>query len=115
MRNALLLRRIVLLATLGGLGAVPVALAVSADPFGSIEVVDPVFRPKPLFNDDASVLGVDGAGNALWASLARNAQGKDQLGIYERCGSGPVTWQRTLLGTADSYPNFLPVGLKVAR
>src|SRR3954471_6384076 len=108
MRNAQLLRRIVLLATLGGLGAVPVALAVSADPFGSIEVVDPTYRPRPLFNDDASVLGVDGAGNALWATIASNAQ----TAIYERCGSAPVTWNRTVLGAPT--PDFLPVAMKVA-
>src|ERR1700742_3259256 len=113
MRNAQqLLRRTVLLAALGGFVGVPVALAMSADPFGSIEVVDPKYRPKPLFNDDASVLGVDGAGNALWATIAQNAQGNGQMAVYERCGSGPVTWNRTLLGTPDQ--NFFPVGMKVA-
>jgi hypothetical protein len=113
MRNAQLLRRIVLLATLGGLGAVPVALAVSADPFGAIEVADPTFRPKPRFNDNATVLGVDGAGSALLATLARNAQGSEQLAVYERCGSAAVTWERTLLGTP--VQNFEPGDLKVAR
>ena len=114
MRNAQqLLRRIVLVAVLSGTVAVPVALAMSADPFGPIEVADPTYNPKPLFNDDASVLGVDGSGNALLATLARNAQSDDQLAVLERCGSAPVMWQRTLLGTPSQ--NFLPIGLKVAR
>ena len=113
MRTAQLFRRIVLLALLGALCGVPVALAMSADPFGSIEVADPTFRPKPRFNDNATVLGVDGAGNALLLTLARNAQGREQLAVYERCGNAPVTWDRTLLGTA--VQNFEPGDLKVAR
>jgi hypothetical protein len=113
MRNAQLLRRIALGAALGGFVGVPVALAVSADPFGSIEVADPTLRPKPRFNDDATVLGVDGAGNALWATFARNAQGNEQFAVYERCDGAPVKWERTLLGTP--VQNFEPGDLKVAR
>ncbi len=113
MRNAQHLLRIVLIAAVGVLVAVPVAGALMADPFGPIEVADPTWRPRPLFVDTAPVLGVDGAGNALLGTLARNAQGDEQLAVYERCGSAPATWTRTLLGTA--VKNFFPVGLKVAK
>ena len=88
------------MAAVGVLVAVPVAGALMADPFGSSEVADPTWQPRPLFVDSAPVLGVDGAGNALLGTLARNAQGNEQLAVYERCGSGPATWTRTLLGTA---------------
>ena len=113
MRNAQHLLRIVLMATVGVLVAVPVAGALMADPFGPSEIADPTWQPRPLFVDTAPVLGVDGAGNALLGTLARNAQGNEQLAVYERCGSGPATWTRTLLGTP--VQNFLPVGLKVAN
>jgi hypothetical protein len=90
-------------------GAVPAALAVSADPWGAAETVDPTYRPPGLFNDDASRLAVDGSGNALWASFARNSKGDDQPAIYERCGT---TWQRTLLGTPVEH--FFGTGLEIA-
>ncbi|WP_211233020.1 hypothetical protein [Solirubrobacter soli] len=90
-------------------GVVPAALAVSADPWGAVEVADSTTRPPGLFNDDASQLAVDANGNALWASFARNSKGDDQLAIYERCGT---TWQRTLLGTPAA--NFFGTGIEFA-
>ena len=100
MRNAQhLLRRIVLVAAVGGLVAVPVALAVSADPFGPIEVADPTWRPRPLFNDDAPVLGVDGAGNALLGDVRPRCAGQRSAGrvraLRERAGDVAAHAART--------------------
>jgi hypothetical protein len=89
--------------------AAPVALAVTADPFGPVEVVDAGGRPGDLIFD-GPLIGVDGAGNALWAGYARDAEsGDDQMAVFERCGT---TWNRTLLGAPQE--NWIGVGLRVA-
>src|SRR5690348_11222318 len=103
------LRRLLPIVAIVVFGAVPVALA--ADPFGAPEVADPVMRAGfSDFPDDAPVIGVDGAGNAVLASSFHDAKGNEQLAIYGRCGT---TWQRTLLGTATA--DFRGTGLEVAR
>ena len=82
---------------------------MTADPFGSPEVVDPDYWPRSLASANAPVLAVDGAGNAMWASFARNDDSDDQMAIYERCGTA---WTRTLLGTASDTNRMN--GLRVA-
>ena len=101
-------RRVLVTAVVVVLGAVTAAVAVAAGPFGPPEPVDPDWRPADLFETDAPLLGVDGSGNALWATFHR-ASGDDQMAVYERCGT---TWNRSLLGSPGN--NFTGSGLKVA-
>ena len=87
----------------------PVAVAVIADPFGPVEVVHPVLKPWDLQSEHDPILGVDAAGNALFATFDRDTNGDDQVAVYERCGT---TWNRTLVGSPAN--NFFGYGLRVA-
>ncbi|HEX6021615.1 MAG TPA: hypothetical protein VFZ00_06430 [Solirubrobacter sp.] len=100
------LRRILVLAAIC-LVAVPTAVAMTADPFGPPEVVDPEWWPQIDYSN--ALLAVDGSGNALWASFVRDDEGDEQMAIYERCGT---TWTRRLLGTPTDQVYI--VGVKVA-
>lgn len=100
--------RVVLAFVLAFLIAVPVAVAVTADPFGPIEMIDQGERPGDLVYN-GPVLGVDGAGNALWLGYARDSHGDDQAEVFERCGT---TWNRSVLGTPQG--NWLGEGIRVA-
>ena len=103
------LRRILVPAVLSVLIAVPVAAAVVvADPFGPVEVVHPVWKPWDIYLEGVPILGVDAAGNALFATFHRT-NGDDQVAVYERCGT---TWNRTLVGSPAN--NFVGYGLRVA-
>ena len=94
------LRRIALAIALIVFGVVPAAVALTADPFGPVEVADPTWHPGSFFNGgQRPFVGADGAGNVLLATAFRSG-GNDQLAVYERCGAGPVTWQRTVLTSA---------------
>jgi hypothetical protein len=104
-----IVRRVVLAVVLALVVSVPVSAAVMADPFGPVEVVDPGGRPGDLVYN-GPVLGVDGAGGALWLGYAREAGGSDdQAAVFERCGS---TWVRSLLGTPQK--NWVGEGIQVA-
>jgi hypothetical protein len=97
-------------AVAAAVGAALAAPALGAGAFGPVAVVDPDWWPGGKFPDSSAVLGVDGAGNPVWATFARNAAGREQPAVYERCGA---TWKRTLLGTpADSFSGY---GVKVGR
>ena len=100
------LRRI-LVTVLVGLIAVPAAVAMTADPFGSPEVVDPTYWPSEFASP---VLGADAAGRAYWLSFVRNDDGDDQPVVYERCGG---QWQPAPL-VAPVEDDLFNVGLKVA-
>ena len=54
-------------------------------------------------------LGVDAAGNALFATFDRATNGDDQVAVYERCGT---TWNRKLVGSPAN--NFFGYGMQVA-
>ena len=97
------------------IGAVPAgAAALSADPFGAPEIADPTWHPATNFTDGVPFAGADGAGNVLLATIYRkNASADDQLAVLERCGSGPVTWQRTVL--TDVAGGVTPGRLLVSR
>ena len=97
------LRRIALVAAIGVLGAVPVALAVSADPFGAPEVVDPILRP---LDGVSPVLGADADGNAYWYAFIRDQQSDDQPAVYERCGATAASWKPTIVG--PGHQNLVP-------
>ena len=105
-------RRLILMTAIVVLGAVPTALAVSADPFGPVEVADPTWRPGSFFSDASPFVGSDASGNVLLGTIHRDANSDDQFAVYERCGSGPVTWQRTVLTDVDD--GIVPLGLRVA-
>src|SRR4051794_10272276 len=97
------------------IGAVPAgAVALSADPFGAPEIADPTWRPATNFTDGVPFAGADGAGNMLLATIYRKpVSADDQLAVLERCGSGPVTWQRTVL--TDAAGGVTPGRLLVSR
>src|SRR4051812_30856928 len=103
------LRRMLPVVAIAVFGAVPVAVA--ADPFGAPETADPVFRPYSFFNEISPFFGADASGNVMLASLFRDARSNDQFAVYERCGAGPVTWQRTVL--TDAGNGVMPTGLRV--
>jgi hypothetical protein len=102
-------RRAVLPVVLALVLGVPVAAAVTADPFGPVEVVDPGGRPGDLVYN-GPVVGVDGAGNALWMGYARDpGSGDDQAAVFARCGG---TWTRSLVGAPQE--NWSGEGVRVA-
>ena len=79
------------MAAIGVLGAVPVAVAMIADPFGPPEVVDPVCKPWDLYSEQDPILGVDAAGNALYATFQRDTTAMirwPSTSAAERRGSG---------------------------
>lgn len=101
--------RLLLTAALVLTVAAPAAVAMTADPFGTVEVVDPIGRPGDL-SADTPLIGMDGAGNALWVGYARDAgTGDDQVAVFERCGA---TWKRSLVGSPQEH--WLGEGLFVA-
>jgi hypothetical protein len=106
------LPRILTIAAVGVFGVVPAALAVMADPFGGPEVADPTWRPATFFTDGTPFFGADNAGNALLGTIYRDSSSDDQMAVYERCGTGPVTWQRTVLSDVDG--GVIPSGLRIA-
>ena len=99
-------RRLLLAVVLAVVVAAP-AVALTADPFGAVEVADPTGRPGELIYNGPS-LAVDGAGNALWIGYAATRSGDDQMAVFERCGA---TWQRKLVGTPQE--NWLGEGIRV--
>jgi len=67
------LRRIALAIALIVFGVVPTALALTADPFGPVEVADPTWHPGSFFNGgQRPFVGADGAGNVLLATAFRS-------------------------------------------
>jgi hypothetical protein len=92
------------------LGAVLLHAPAASAQFGAPEVNDPELRVGDAMMPGAQ-LAADGAGNALWASFARDALGNRRMAIYERC-AGATAWPRTtLLGTPS--PDLQPQGVAV--
>ncbi len=106
------LRRLSLTFAIALFVGVPAALAVTADPFGPVEVADPTWHPATNFNSSSPFVGADASGDLLLGTIFRDSKSNDQFAVLERCGSGPVTWQRTVLTTATN--GVTPEGLRVA-
>ena len=95
------LRRMLAVLAIVVFGGVPAALAVSADPFGAGGGRRPDLASGDEFiNDGRRSPGRTARGTCCW-DVFRDASSDDQLAVYERCGSGPVTWQRTVLTDGD--------------
>lgn len=102
------IRHILGIVAIAVFAGVPAALAVTADPFGPIEIADPVYRPGPLFNDSATVAGADAGGNVSLATLHRTSGAADQLNVLDRC----TGWEGTVVSASPK--DIVPVGLKVS-
>ena len=70
-----MLRPLLLVAAVGLLGAVPVALAVTADPFGAPEIADSKWHPGTNYLSEGDFFGADGAGNVLLGTIFRDTNG----------------------------------------
>ena len=81
-------RRVLVVAVTAVAITVPVAVATIAAPFGPVEVVDPVWKPWDLYLEGRPILGVDGVGNALFASTHRTS-GDDQVAAVVEARGGP--------------------------
>jgi hypothetical protein len=104
--TATAMKRVWLIALAAALLHAPAASAQ----FGAPEVNDPELRVGDAMMPGAQ-LAADGAGNALWASFARDGLGNRRMAIYERC-AGTAAWPRTtLLGTpaVDLQPQGIAV------
>ena len=106
-RWAMKLRPLLPLIAIAVFGGVPAAAAFTADPFGPVEIADSVYHPATNYRGNPPFVGSDGSGNVLLGTIFQG-----QLAVHERCGPGPVTWQRTVLSTASG--GVEPVSVQVA-
>ena len=66
------LRPLLPLIAIAVFGGVPAAVAVTADPFGPVEVADSVYRPATNYRGDPPFVGSDGSGNVLLGTIFKD-------------------------------------------